>query len=1066
VQTAAHALRDLIDIERLQRTCDSLFAAGDVALAVLEPGGTVLVAAGWQDICTRFHRAHEETLNGCLESDLRIDRRLAEGATAPGYYAYRCANGLWDVALPLIIDGEHLANVFTGQFFYEDDEVDTAAFRERARRLGFDEAAYMDALARVPVLSHERVARTIGLLGDLVGMLVENGLSALQRERDRKALRESEERYRQLFEAESDAVFLIDNETGRILEANSAAAALYGYSRDELLGLTNKDLSAEPEETQAVTHRTPAVAGSVVSIPLRIHRKKDGSDFPVEITGRFFTREGRAVHVAAIRDISARGAAEDALRLSEDRFAKAFHGTPDAILITRARDGRIVEANDSFIRLTGYSREESLAGTTVALDLWADPSDRERCIAALEGGDPVRNMELDFRAKSGAIVECLYSGAIIEVDGEPHVLSVVHDTTEQRQMEAEVRRSEAQLRGIIDNLQDAYVRADLQGRIVMASSSAAHLYGFDAANDMIGLPAESLYADVAMRGAMFEELRATGRVVDYVGRGRKKDGSAFWVSLNAQLFHDDEGAVAGAEGFIRDITERMRTEQDLRENEEILRGLFDNMPSGAAIYEVRGDGSKGSDYIVKGFNVTSLRIEGRTKEEVVGKSLLDLRPAIDQYGLIPVFQRVWQTGEPALFPSSLYVDERFTNWYENRVFRLPSGEIVAVYDDVTERIRAEQALRESEDKFKYVFDHSVVGKSLTSTTGEIHVNDAFCRMLDYTRRELEGLRWQDVTHPDDIAATEHQVAALLSGTTTSLRFDKRYVKRDGSVVWADVSTSLRRDEDGAPLYFMTAVIDITERRRAEQEIRRLNAELESRVQARTAELEAANHELESFAYSVSHDLRAPLRALDGFSQILLDDYGTRLDEEGRSYLDRIRAADQRMGALIDALLELSRLNRDELLRERLDVSALARAIGAELAEAEPGRAVELAIADGLEAHADRRLVQALLANLIGNAWKFTARHDAARIEVGAADAGGERAFYVRDDGAGFDMAYADKLFGAFQRLHSPGEFEGLGIGLATAQRIVRRHGGRVWAEGAVEKGATFWFTLPDAVSVA
>ena len=169
-----------------------------------------------------------------------------------------------------------------------------------------------------------------------------------------------------------------------------------------------------------------------------------------------------------------------------------------------------------------------------------------------------------------------------------------------------------------------------------------------------------------------------------------------------------------------------------------------------------------------------------------------------------------------------------------------------------------------------------------------------------------------------------------------------------------------------------------------------------------------------------------------------------------------------MGALIDALLELSRLNRGELARERLDVSEMARDVAAELAEAEPGRAVELAIVDDLEAHADRRLVQALLANLLGNAWKFTARHETARIEVGVDDADGERAFYVRDDGAGFDMAYADKLFGAFQRLHSPGEFEGLGIGLATVQRIVRRHGGRVWAESEVEKGATFHFTLPEA----
>jgi len=915
--------------------CDSLSAASDMVLAVLDPGGAILVASGWQDICTKFHRLHEKTLEGCLESDLQINRRLAEGADAPTHFAYRCANGLWDVAFPLIINGEHLANVFTGQFFY-DDEIDAASFRERAQRLGFDEPAYLEALSRVPVLSHERVERTIGFVADFVGVLADLGMSALRGEREHEALRESEERYRQLFEAESDAVFLIDNETGSILEANSAASAMYGYSRDELLARTNEDLSAEPEKTQAVTLGTPVVADRVITIPLRIHRRKDGSTFPVEITGRFFTHQGRAVHVAAISDISGRKLTEEALRLSEDKFSTAFHSSPDAILITRVSDGLVTDVNDGFVRLSGFTRDEAVGSSTIALGLWTDPHGRERMISALRTDGSVSDLEFDFRVKSGDELRCLVAGADIEVDGEPHILVVVRDVTEQRRAEAAVRQSEALLRGILDNLQDAYVRTGPDGRFIMVSPSAARLYGFDSADEMIGLPAESLYADRADREAMFEQLRERGHVVDYVGRGLKTDGSTFWVSLNAQFLRDDEGEAAGTEGFIRDITERKQTEQALRQSEGVLRGLFDNMPSGAAIYEVRGDGSRGSDYIIKDFNATSLRIEGKTKDEVVGKSLLDLRPTIEEYGLIPVLQRVWQSGEPALFPSTLYIDERYANWYENRVFRLPSGEIVAIYDDITKR------------------------------------------------------------------------------------------------------------------------------KQAEEEIGRLNAELEQRVLERTAELEAANSELESFAYSVSHDLRAPLRALDGFSQILLDDYGARLDDEGRSYLERIRAADQRMGALIDALLELSRLNRGELSRERLDISKMARDVAAELAEAEPGRAVELAIADDLEAHADRRLVQALLANLLGNAWKFTARHETARIEVGVDDADGERAFYVRDDGAGFDMAYADKLFGAFQRLHSPGEFEGLGIGLATVQRIVRRHGGRVWAESEVEKGATFHFTLPEA----
>ena len=1057
MQSRPHLLADLVDLERLQHMCDSLSAASDMVLAVLDPGGAILVASGWQDICTKFHRLHEETLEGCLESDLQINRRLAEGADAPTHSAYRCANGLWDVAFPLIINGEHLANVFTGQFFY-DDEIDTASFRERAQRLGFDEPAYLEALARVPVLSHERVERTIGFLADFVGMLADTGFSALQREREHEALRESEERYRQLFEAESDAVFLIDNETGSILEANSAASAMYGYSRDELLARTNEGLSAEPEKTQAVTLGTPVVADRVVTIPLRIHRKKDGSTFPVEITGRFFTHQGRAVHVAAIRDISGRKLTEEALRLSEDKFSNAFHSSPDAILITRVSDGLVTDVNDGFVRLSGFTRDEAVGSSTIALDLWPDPRDRGRMISALRSDGSVRDLEFDFRVKSGDELRCLVAGADIDVDGEPHILVVVRDVTEQRRVEAAVRRSEELLRGILDNLQDAYVRTGPNGRFIMVSPSAARLYGFDSADEMIGLPAESLYADRADREAMFEQLREHGHVVDYVGRGLKTDGSTFWVSLNAQSFLDETGSVAGTEGFIRDITERKKTEQALRESESRYRELVHAMSSAVVVYEATSDGQ---DFIIREFNQAAEQIEHVAAADVTGRLVTDAFPGVETFGFLDVFRKVWATGLPMHYPVAMYADERLTGWRENHVYRLPGGEVVAVYEDVGERVAAQDALAQAKELLDRTQAISKVGGwEYDVATDDLVWTDEVYRIhgVDHSYDPNDTDADIDFYAPDSEPIVREAFRRALAGGEP-YDVEAELIRADSARIWVR-TMGHPVIEDGAVVRVTGTIIDITERKRAEDEVQRLNDELEQRVLQRTEQLDAANKELESFAYSVSHDLRAPLRALDGFSQILLDDYGARLDDEGRSYLDRIRAADKRMGALIDALLELSRLNRGELSRERLNISKMARDVAAELAEAEPGRAVELAIADGLEAHADRRLVQALLANLLGNAWKFTARHETASIEVGVDD-DGERAFYVRDSGAGFDMAYADKLFGAFQRLHSPGEFEGLGIGLATVQRIVRRHGGRVWAESEVEKGATFYFTLPE-----
>ena len=254
-----------------------------------------------------------------------------------------------------------------------------------------------------------------------------------------------------------------------------------------------------------------------------------------------------------------------------------------------------------------------------------------------------------------------------------------------------------------------------------------------------------------------------------------------------------------------------------------------------------------------------------------------------------------------------------------------------------------------------------------------------------------------------------------------------------------------------------------EQRRLAEELAEANRALERRVAARTAELEAANHELEAFSYSVSHDLRAPLRSIDGYSAALEEDCAALLDAAGRDYLARIRAARARMNALIDDMLGLAKVSRGHLRTELLDVTDLARSVTDELSRQSPGRRVEIAIAPGLSARGDRSLLRAVLENLLGNAFKFTARADHPRIEVGRIDQGGERVFFVRDNGAGFDMAHAEKLFAPFQRLHTTDEFPGTGVGLATVQRIVHRHGGRIWAESSPGAGATFSFTLPGAI---
>ncbi len=395
--------------------------------------------------------------------------------------------------------------------------------------------------------------------------------------------------------------------------------------------------------------------------------------------------------------------------------------------------------------------------------------------------------------------------------------------------------------------------------------------------------------------------------------------------------------------------------------------------------------------------------------------------------------------------------------------------------EISERKQAEEALLKAGALQSAIFNSANFSSIATDANGVIQIfNVGAERMLGYMAADvMNKITPADISDPQEVIARAKTLSVEL-GTPITPGFEAlvfkasrgiediyelTYIRKDGSRFPAVVSVTALRDAQSAIIGYLLIGTDNTARRKAEEAVRQLYAELERRVIQRTAELQESNKELEAFSYSVSHDLRAPLRALDGFSQAVLDDFGPQLPDECQRYLKTIRYSAQQMGALIDALLEFSRFNRQELNKRTIDTGQLVRSALDELGFPWPERQVEIRVGDLPVSSGDPVLLKQVWMNLLSNALKYTNKREKAEIEIGRIKIHGTEAFFVRDNGTGFDMRYAGKLFGVFQRLHRMEDYEGSGVGLAMVQRIVNRHGGRVWADAVVDRGATFYFTL-------
>jgi PAS domain S-box-containing protein len=529
------------------------------------------------------------------------------------------------------------------------------------------------------------------------------------------------------------------------------------------------------------------------------------------------------------------------------------------------------------------------------------------------------------------------------------------------------------------------------------------------------------------------------------------DGSVRWSAVTGKPIFDAAGGFAGYRGTGRDITDRKLAELATRKSEEQLRLVVDNVPAMIAFFD--------AGRICRFSNQAYAAYHGLTPAQTVGRSEPSLMSDAGRAAMAAVFDQVLR-GQTVRY--SVQTEDFRQGQVYLQVALVPhqggGTEFLGYFvlmNNLTELYLAQAGLRESEERFRAIFEACPVPMVLTRESDGVRrdVNPAWEAALGYARAEAVGNNQARlVTYADP--ADRARLLDIMGATGRVDAVELHLRRKDGEERVAE--SWMRRLVLGGQSHLLLITRDVTEERESARRIGELNESLERRVSERTDELSAANRELETFAYSVSHDLRAPLRGIDGYARLLQESPAGRLDEEARHHLERIRRGTRRMGQLIDDLLDLARVTRAVIARSQVDVSALAAEIAAELSGTAPERQVAWNIEPGIVVDADPGLLRIVLENLLGNAWKYSRGTPAARIEVcasGARTRGFE--FLVRDNGAGFDMSYADHLFRPFQRLHAASEFEGSGIGLATVQRILQRHGGMIHAEGAVGLGATF-----------
>lgn len=875
-------------------------------------------------------------------------------------------------------------------------------------------------------------------------------------------IKESENKYRKLHESLMDGYVMVSME-GNIIDYNEEYRKMLGYRPEEIKKLSYTDITPEKWhsfENEIVQNQI--LPRGYSEVYQKEYKRKDGTIFPIELRTFLIQNENGENEGmwAIIRDITERKKSENALKLSEEKFSKIFNSSPNGIILTQAEDGKIIDVNPSFINLSGFSKEEMKDVSTLDLNFWVNESDRKQVVEDLLKGNKVYGREIKFRVKEGNEIIFLFSAELITVGEKTFVMSNVADITDRKIMENAIIESENKFRTLFESMNEGVALHEL----VFDEKGIPVDYRIEEVN-----PAYEKHTGVLMDSARnqlaseFYGINVPPYLEVYANVALTGKPHYFETYFPPLKKHFDISVFSPKKNWFAtvftDITERKRVEEELKESEYRLRRFYESGLTGVMYWNMDGRIIDANDKFLEMTGYTRddlingeidwLHMTPPEYKELDDKSVIELKTVgVNKIPFEKEYIRKDGSRVPIIIAGAMLDDERYNG--------------VAFVLDITERKEVFNALRESEQRLSFALETNKTGAweldLIDHTATRTLLHD---QIFGYNTLLPEWTYEMFLEHvlPEDRSYVEKRFGeAIANGINWN--FECRIKRNDGQVRWIWAIGAHLKNAEGKSIKLSGIVQDITERKEAEEEIRKLNEELEQRVIERTEQLERSNKELESFSYSVSHDLRAPLRSIDGFSLAVYEDYFNKIDDKGKDYIERIRNATKKMDGLIDSLLNLSRVTRFVMTSESVNLSSIANEIKENLVNNTDNKRIsEFKIQKNVKVKGDIYLLKILMDNLFSNAWKFSERNEKTIIEFGTIINKSNIIYFIKDNGAGFDMKYYDKLFGAFQRLHSEKDFPGTGIGLATVKRIVARHNGKIWAESEIGKGTTFYFTL-------